>query len=111
MPGAEHPFAIGSDTWPGLAYLSEECGELVQAIAKRLAFLDVEVTPNGTNLIEALENEIGDVMGALSYVVGVNGGEGRPLDLERINARSMEKMGRCMRWDAEERARRAMRDL
>lgn len=106
MPGAENPLAIGSDDWPGLAKLAEEAGELQQVVGKIMAFPYLPpgaLHPDGTDLKARLEEEIGDVMGILSYIAGhpLNN-----LDLERVDARSQQKFERFMRWDREERARR-----
>lgn len=105
MPGAAHPLAIGSDTWPGLAKLAEECGEAVQVIGKITAFPFLgrgELHPDGTDLVERLETEIGDLMGAMSYVVKFNSW----LDQDRINKRCEQKFERFTGWDRAERERR-----
>lgn len=103
MPGAEHPLCIGSDTWPGLAKLGEESSELGQVIGKITAFPFTVDHPDGTNLRTRIEDEIGDVMAAVSFVVTH---PKNALDVERIDARCREKFDRFTRWDAEARERR-----
>lgn len=108
MPGAEHPGAIGSDRWPGLSKLMEECAEVTQVAAKIAAFpflADHEKHPDGTDLVERLEDEIGDLLAILDYVTLKNS-----LNTAKIKQRRKKKMERFMRWDREERARRARRD-
>ncbi len=53
----------------GLTKLIEECGELVQIAAKCQAFPDVDIHPDGLPLISRLEEEIGDVLAAASFVI------------------------------------------
>lgn len=100
MPGSPEPFCIGSDIWPGLAKLMEECGELVQVCGKVVAFPAVELHPDGSRLCERLEGELGDVLAAVTYVVTRNG-----LDWEAVNGGMTKKLHRFNSWHNEERAR------
>lgn len=102
MPGSALPFCIGSDTWPGLAKLAEESGELTQVLCKVMAFPD-EVHPDGKgDLRERLIEETGDVAAALEFFIEANG-----LDLEALSERRNKKLKRFRKWDREERERRA----
>lgn len=106
MPGAEHNLAIGSDVWPGLAKLMEECGELQQVIGKIAAFPYDSDHPDGSNLQNRMMDEMGDVLAAIEYVQRENS---KRLDWKRIKSRAKKKLERFQRWDREERARRAAR--
>ena len=90
------PLAIGSDTWPGLAKIAEEAGEVIQVIGKLMAFPDA-VYPDGTDLKWALTNELGDLKAAIEYAVKQNGLQGP------VRERMAEKRGRFRRWHSQER--------
>lgn len=95
-----HPapsFAIGSDVWPGLAKLAEECGELVQVITKIMAFVGREDDhPGGEDLRARLIEEMGDVMAALRYVREEN-------DIEvQVMSRAAGKLRTFYEWHADE---------
>jgi len=94
------PFAIGSDTWPGLAKLSEECGELVQVIGKIMAYPDPhEVHPDGKGkLHDRLTEEAADVMAALEYMVSVN-----TVKRKKVRERVGMKLNRFLKWHEEEK--------
>ncbi len=53
----------------GVAKLIEECGELQQVLGKRLAYWTTDEHPDGTNLRERMQEEMGDVMAAIEFVV------------------------------------------
>lgn len=53
----------------GLAKLIEECGELQQVAAKKLAYFDTDQHPDGSNLRLRLEEEIADVLAACDLVI------------------------------------------
>jgi NTP pyrophosphatase (non-canonical NTP hydrolase) len=69
------PYSIGSDVWPGLAKLAEECGELVQVLGKIIAMGGEENYDHwdGTNLRVRLIEEMGDVRGAMIFLCEQNG--------------------------------------
>lgn len=91
------PLAIGSDTWPGLAKLAEECGELLQVIGKLIAYPD-SPHPDGSDLVVRLGEEIGDVLGAAAFVLEAN-------DMpEGITSRSRTKLMRFRAWHEAERS-------
>jgi NTP pyrophosphatase (non-canonical NTP hydrolase) len=82
----------------GLTKLVEECGELVQAAAKMIAYPNVEYHPDGSNQRERLSMEIADVVAACRFVAN-------KLELDRlaIEHRIVEKLRTYRIWD-EERA-------
>lgn len=95
----------------GLAKLSEESGELQlalgkiqQTIGKLLQYPELQLTsarlgenhPDGTNLRECLQNEMGDVMAALDFVKLK-----LELDEKAIIDRWQLKMRLFNRWDSE----------
>lgn len=86
----------------GLAKLVEESGEVMQVAGKmmqypRLQHLD-EVHPDGTNLRIELENELGDLHGAIAFVMTK-----LDLDIQRIMDRGNEKLKLFKKWDLEKR--------
>lgn len=88
------PLAIGSDVWPGLAKVAEECGELQQVIGKLIAYPD-EVHPDRDGpLLDRLQDELGDVVGAINFVVAVND----RIDGKRHVERASTKFGRFLGW-------------
>lgn len=96
------PFAIGSDTWPGVAKVIEEAGELQQVLGKVMAYPDGEHPDGEGDLTERLLNEAGDVVGALAFLIKANG-----LDWQVVVRRSLIKQDRFDLWHAEELRRRA----
>lgn len=99
------PMAIGSELWPGLAKLAEECAEVLQVIAKLAAYPSGEHPDGGGPLRFRLRDEMADVYAALDYVRAHNvlGG------VETIELRRDRKFARFQRWDFEERQRVAGR--
>lgn len=62
-------FAIGAERWAGISKLMEEAGEVVQVCGKLLAtYGDVK----HWHLGERLEEELGDVLAAVDFVLDVN---------------------------------------
>lgn len=78
----------------GLTKLMEECGELIQAAAKRLAYPRVAVHPDGKNLKRCLEEELADVLAASAFVIERNG-----LDQEAVMVRTELKLEQYRKWD------------
>ncbi|MBK6589868.1 MAG: hypothetical protein IPG22_16395 [Acidobacteria bacterium] len=82
----------------GLVKLVEECGELQQIAAKKMARMDTDEHWDGAgSLKERLEDEIGDVMAAVSVVVG-----NFDLDDDRIFARGDRKRELFEKWMTED---------
>jgi NTP pyrophosphatase (non-canonical NTP hydrolase) len=72
----------------GLVKLIEECGELVQIAAKKLAYYDSEHHPDGKGaIVPRLEDEVADVLAAIHFCMETNN-----LDRDRIMLRSEEKI-------------------
>lgn len=93
-PQPRAPFIIGTTEWPGIAKLMEECGELVQACGKLLAYPDGP-HPDGGNTRDYLHDEIADVMAAIEFVQIANAGV---LDNAWINDRRDVKLQTFRGW-------------
>ena len=82
----------------GLTKLVEECGELTQIAAKKMAYMNLDVHPdNGGSMKQRLEEEMGDVMAAVSFVIASLG-----LDNEAIMKRADEKTRLFVKWENHE---------
>lgn len=78
----------------GLAKLLEELGELTQITAKKLAYFDTDEHPDGAgSLKERMEQEMGDVKGAIAFVQ-----EQFDLDVVEIDTRAEMKLNRFREW-------------
>lgn len=81
----------------GLTKLVEECGELTQIAAKKIAYPDTNLHPDGAgNMLRRLEEEIADVVAACGFVVEKMG-----LNSRRIGLRSQNKLTLFRSWDGE----------
>jgi NTP pyrophosphatase (non-canonical NTP hydrolase) len=80
----------------GLNKLMEECGELIQIAAKKAAYPNTEIHPDGQNINHALEAEIADVLAACEFVTVKLG-----LDRTMIDNRAHRKLMTYNRWDAD----------
>lgn len=81
----------------GLAKLVEECGELVQVAAKKMACPDTDQHwDGGEPLSVRIADEMGDVLAACTLVTEKLG-----LDQSRIEARHAVKLARFRTWDNE----------
>lgn len=89
------PFGISAETWPGLAKLVEECGEVIQIIGKLIATGGRTDHWSGTDLAKALEDELGDVEAAITFVLSVNF---ERLDHRRIYDRAHRKANIFHDW-------------
>jgi NTP pyrophosphatase (non-canonical NTP hydrolase) len=95
------PYSIGSDIWPGLAKLAEECGEVVQVIGKLIALGGAD--PNdfyrhwdGSNPVQRLIEEMGDVRAAMIFVCEQNG-----LSKALVHERADVKLALFRQWQSE----------
>lgn len=78
----------------GLVKLIEECGELSQIAAKKLAFPDTDDHPDSMGSLKIrLEDELADVAAAAAYVI-----DHFDLDINRMRVRRMEKLGKFKKW-------------
>lgn len=91
------PYSIGSDVWPGVSKLIEECGELLQVLGKIIALggvgLDAHWDGAG-DLRERLQDELGDVQGAIWFLKALN----PQLDKNAIEERAMAKFQLFIVW-------------
>jgi NTP pyrophosphatase (non-canonical NTP hydrolase) len=78
----------------GLTKLMEECGELVQACAKKAAYPDSVVHPDGRNLKDSLVEEMADVLAAIDFV-----STKFSLDRTAIEVRARSKFRKFSLWD------------
>jgi NTP pyrophosphatase (non-canonical NTP hydrolase) len=79
----------------GLTKLIEECGELTQIAAKKIAYPDTDAHPDGEgSMKERLEDEVADVMAAIAFVA-----EKFKLDEGRMFARGDAKRKLYQQWD------------
>ena len=83
----------------GLVKLMEECGELIQIAAKKTAFMDVDLHPDGGSLKMRMENEVADVVAACSFVV-----DEFALDQDAIARRLEIKLATFKRWHEDKTA-------
>jgi NTP pyrophosphatase (non-canonical NTP hydrolase) len=105
MTDKNGPYGIGTETWPGLAKLMEECGEVIQVLAKLVAagsldhtWTETDGTPRGWgDLSGALHEELGDLQAALNFFITLND----EVDSDRIIGRSSHKFSTFCRWHAE----------
>jgi NTP pyrophosphatase (non-canonical NTP hydrolase) len=92
-------FAIGSKNWPGISKLTEEFGEVLQIVGKLIATGGELAHYSGLNLKAALEDELGDALAAISFVIHYCG-----LDDAKIQRRAYQKRALFEKWHEEQRA-------
>jgi NTP pyrophosphatase (non-canonical NTP hydrolase) len=80
----------------GLNKLMEECGELTQIAAKKAAYPDAQVHPDGQNINVRLEEEIADVIAAANFVM-----QKFNLNCAAVHHRSELKLLKFQAWDAD----------
>jgi NTP pyrophosphatase (non-canonical NTP hydrolase) len=80
----------------GVVKLAEECGELIQVCAKRLAYFHTDRHPDGSDLRSRMVAEIGDVLAAVQFVVAE-----LHLPRDQIDDRRRYKLDRFYRWRAD----------
>lgn len=86
-------FSIGSQFWPGISKLIEECGEVIQVAGKLIGARGVPEHWDGTDLHARMTEELADLLAAISFVIAEN-----ELDAASINRRWEEKKERFYRW-------------
>lgn len=91
------PFAIGSKVWPGLSKLMEECGEVLQIVGKIVGTGGDTKHWAEENLATRLEEELGDALAAINFVMDNN----PQLRRSAILLRCLEKQQRFEQWHAE----------
>ena len=77
----------------GLTKLVEECGELIQACAKKMAYMEGS-HPDGTDIDSRIEEEMADVLSAIGFVV-----DSLALDTSVIQSRLDRKAKLFREWD------------
>lgn len=77
----------------GLTKLIEECGELTQVAAKKQAYLDDKIHPDGSDLEIRLQEEIADVLAAIDFVIIT-----LKLDDPAITTRKYSKFNQYIEW-------------
>ena len=81
----------------GLVKLIEECGELSQIAAKKMAYPDVDDHPDGKGSMKLrMEEEIADVIAACGFI-----SEKFNLDSDAILKRATVKHNLFNKWDKE----------
>lgn len=93
------PYCIGSDEWNGLSKLIEECGEVLQTSGKIIGAEGAQRHWDGSNLVERFENELADLLAAITYILDHNSS----LDVKRILLRSGAKLETFVKYDREAR--------
>lgn len=88
-------FFIGARIWPGITKLVEEAGEVVQVCGKLMANGGASVHYDGSNLYERLEEELGDVLAAIDFVMQHND---LRLSRTRIESRRKKKLQMFEHW-------------
>lgn len=93
-------YGIGSDTWPGLAKLMEEMGELQQVLGKIMACDKTDaIYWDGSSLLPNLTEELGDVQAALLFFTEANAISGA-----KVQARAEGKLDKFNHWHRQARA-------
>ena len=92
-------FAIGADRWPGISKLMEETAEVVQVCSKLLATYGDVMHWDGSNLRDRLEEELGDALAAIDFVLMLC-----PLDAQRVMERRASKLKLFQQWHREQRS-------
>jgi NTP pyrophosphatase (non-canonical NTP hydrolase) len=80
----------------GLTKLIQKCGELIQVSAIKQAYFDVDTHPDGSSIKNRLQEQIGDVLAAIDFVVFMLN-----LDLRTISERHISKLETFHRWNSE----------
>jgi len=90
-------FEIGSDKWPGISKLVEECGEVLQVCGKLMGAQGETAHWDGSDLRRELIDELGDVLAAIQFVVAYCN-----LDPREIAARADFKLTLFEKWHREQ---------
>jgi hypothetical protein len=92
-------FSIGSEVWPGLSKLIEECGELLQVAGKLMGTAGEVDHWDGTNLRDRLMDEIADVRAAIKFVDLMHW---TGVERMAMHKREFEKLSLFCRWQGEQ---------
>jgi NTP pyrophosphatase (non-canonical NTP hydrolase) len=97
VPSASGDFSIGGEVWPGTSKVLEEMGELGQVLGKLIGSHGNINHFDGSNLEERLVEEIGDLMGAISFFMEAN-----DLDRTAVFNRKIRKYNLFWEWHGTE---------
>lgn len=92
---ASGDFSIGGKVWPGISKLVEETGEVQQVCGKLIANEGRADHWDGTNLVDRMTEEMGDLLAAINFVIDVN-----RLNLTAIQERRDDKLRLFHGWHA-----------
>lgn len=95
---AGQPYNFGSTNWPGLAKVMEEAAEVIQVAAKLQATGGKAQHWDGTNLIMRMEEELGDVLGSIKWLIAHNSELNRAMIFER----AQDKITLYNKWHGEQ---------
>lgn len=100
MPDRETngPYAFHTHVWPGTSKLIEECGELVQVLAKLIMVGGGQDHFDGSNLYNRIEEELGDLEAAIIFFKNQNYGH---ISNGAVRNRRFQKLAIFNMWHAE----------
>jgi NTP pyrophosphatase (non-canonical NTP hydrolase) len=98
-PKSDGSFSFGSDVWPGLAKLVEECGELQQVLGRLIATHGSTEHWTDGDLRRSLIEEMGDVSAAIEFLATIGLDDADHMELALRKAR---KLDLYWRWNAGE---------
>lgn len=90
---SQGPYSIGGEPWPGLSKLIEEAGETMQVAGKIIGAGGAENHWDGSNLRERMQEELGDLLAAIEFVIVKN-----ELDEKAIDRRKWRKFKLFLEW-------------
>lgn len=93
------PYSIGSDVWPGMSKVIEECGELQQVLGKIIALGGETEHWDGTDLRDRVRDELADLAAAIEFFIEMNEDD-KGFDL--IAERAERKLELFQQWQAEQ---------
>lgn len=82
-------FSIGSSQWPGISKLVEEAGELLQVAGKLMGARGQIQHWDGTNLRERLQDELGDLLAAVGFVIRFCDLDDTVIEKRRVKKRAL----------------------
>lgn len=87
-------FSLGAKVWPGISKVTEESGEVLQVCGKLIGSQGEVNHWDGTNLRVRLEEELGDVLAAISVLMQLN----PELSVKNITERCAAKEALFLEW-------------
>ena len=92
-------FAIGDRQWPGISKLVEEAGEVCQVAGKLMGTGGKLTHWNEINLARRLEEEMGDNLAAIKFVLMTCD----EVNAQEVRNRADEKLALFLRWHREQK--------